>query len=78
MNVRDGAVDSSVKQGKDQVNTLRIRATKNSLAFFVNGSKIREISGKGPGADWYFGLFGQSDERPTEVIFKTVKVTTVD
>jgi carboxyl-terminal processing protease len=69
--LRAAAVDGSVKRGRDQLNDLRVRATNESLTFFVNGKTILETKGKAPGPDWHFGVYGQNGT----VLIKHFKVT---
>jgi hypothetical protein len=58
-------------------NTLRVDAKGNAVAFYINGTKVRELRGQAPKGGWRFGLSGDNFDktRQAEVIFKTVKVT---
>ena len=58
-------------------NTLRVKTEGNSVTFFINGTKVRDLRGQAPKSDWRFGLSGDNfdKEKDAKVVFKTVKVT---
>lgn len=58
-------------------NTLRVVAKGNALAFYINGTKVRELRGQAPKGPWRFGLSGDNFDKDSEamVIFTNVKVT---
>jgi len=71
-------VDSTaINQGPGATNTLRVKTEGNTVTFFINGTKVRDLRGQAPKSDWRFGLSGDNfdKEKDAKVVFKTVKVT---
>ena len=71
-------VDSSainVKPGDS--NTLRVKASGDAAAFFINGKKVRDLRGQAPKGGWRFGLSGDNfaKDKEARVLFRSVKVT---
>jgi 3-keto-disaccharide hydrolase len=58
-------------------NTLRVDAKGNTLAFFVNGTKVRELRGQAPTGGWRFGMSGDNFDKQKDatVLFTSMKVT---
>ena len=71
-------VDSAaINQGPGAANTLRVKTSGNSVTFYINGTKVRDLRGQAPKGDWRFGLSGDNFDKHknAEVVFKAVKVT---
>jgi hypothetical protein len=71
-------VDSAaINKASGGANTLRVKTNGNSVTFFINGTKVRELRGQAPKGVWRFGLSGDNfdKQKDAKVIFKTVKVT---
>jgi hypothetical protein len=71
-------VDSSaINKGPGAANTLRVKTSGNSVTFYINGTKVRNLRGQAPKGDWRFGLSGDNfdKQKDAKVMFKTVKVT---
>jgi hypothetical protein len=71
-------VDSAaINKGPGATNTLRVKTSGNSLTFYINGTKVRDLRGQAPKGDWRFGLSGDNfdKQKDAKVVFKTVKVT---
>ena len=71
-------VDSAaINKGPGATNTLRVKTAGNSVTFYINGTKVRDLRGQAPKGDWRFGLSGDNfdKQKNAEVMFKTVKVT---
>jgi hypothetical protein len=71
-------VDSTaIKTLPGAVNTLRVKTNGNSVTFYINGTKVRELRGQAPKSDWRFGLSGDNFDKDKEakVSFKSMKVT---
>jgi hypothetical protein len=71
-------VDSpAIKKEPGATNLLRVKTNGNSVTFFINGTKVRELRGQAPKGVWRFGLSGDNfdKQKDAKVIFKTVKVT---
>ena len=71
-------VDSpAIKKEPGASNVLRVKTNGNSVTFFINGTKVRELRGQAPKGVWRFGLSGDNfdKQKDAKVIFKTVKVT---
>jgi hypothetical protein len=71
-------IDSpAIKTAPGSVNTLRVDAKGNTLAFYINGTKIRELRGQAPSGSWRFGLSGDNFDKTKDatVLFTEVKVT---
>jgi hypothetical protein len=71
-------VDSSainVKPGES--NMLRVKASGDAAAFFINGKKVRDLRGQAPKGGWRFGLSGDNfaKDKEARVLFRSVKVT---
>jgi hypothetical protein len=59
------------------LNTLRVKADDSTAAFFINGTKVRDLRGQAPKGGWRFGLSGDNFEKNKDarVSFKSVRVT---
>jgi carboxyl-terminal processing protease len=68
------SVDRGVRQGRDRINELEVKASGNSLTFLINGSAIRTISASPPTSPWHFGVYGQNGT----VVFKQFKVASIE
>jgi hypothetical protein len=71
-------IDSpAIKTAPGSVNTLRVDAKGNTLAFYINGTKVRELRGQAPSGSWRFGLSGDNFDKTKDatVLFTEVKVT---
>lgn len=71
-------IDSpAIKTAPGASNTLRVDAKGNSLAFYINGTKVRELRGQAPEGSWRFGISGDNfdKEKDATVLFTNVKVT---
>ncbi|MGE5260458.1 MAG: family 16 glycoside hydrolase [Actinomycetota bacterium] len=71
-------VDSTaIKTLPGAVNTLRVKTNGNSVSFYINGTKVRDLRGQAPKGDWRFGLSGDNFDKDKEatVTFKDMKVT---
>ena len=71
-------IDSAaINKAEGASNTLRVKVSGNSVTFFINGTKVRELRGQAPKAGWRFGLSGDNFDKQKEaqVTFKSVKVT---
>jgi hypothetical protein len=67
----------AIKTSPGAVNTLRVDAKGDSVVFYINGTKVRELRGQGPQGGWRFGLSGDNFDKTKEatVIFTDMKVT---
>ena len=71
-------VDSSaIKKSPGASNTLRVDAKGNTLAFYINGTKVRELRGQAPSSGWRFGVSGDNFDKSKDatVLFTSMKVT---
>ena len=71
-------VDSAaINKGAGATNTLRVKTNGNSVTFYINGTKVRELRGQAPKGGWRFGISGDNFDKQNDarVVFKTVKVT---
>ena len=71
-------VDSSaIKKEPGAANMLRVKTNGNSVTFYINDTKVRELRGQAPKTSWRFGLSGDNfdKQKDARVVFKTVKVT---
>jgi hypothetical protein len=71
-------VDSpAIHTSPGAANTLRVKTKGDTVSFFINGTKVRELRGQAPKGAWRFGLSGDNfdKENDAQVIFRTVKVT---
>jgi len=71
-------IDSpAIKTAPGAANTLRVDAKGNRLAFFINGTKVRELRGQAPKGSWRFGVSGDNFDKSDEakVLFTNMKVT---
>jgi hypothetical protein len=71
-------IDSpAIKTAPGASNTLRVDAKGNALAFYINGTKVRELRGQAPSGAWRFGLSGDNFDKSKEatVLFTDMKVT---
>ena len=67
----------AIKKSPGASNTLRVDAQGNALAFYINGTKVRELRGQPPAGGWRFGLSGDNFDKDHEaiVLFTNMKVT---
>jgi hypothetical protein len=67
----------AINRSPGSANTLRADVKGNTVIFFINGTKVRELRGQPPKGGWRFGLSGDNFDKQKQgsVIFKTVKVT---
>ena len=71
-------VDSSaINTAPGASNKLRVKASGNSVSFFVNDTKLRDLRGQPPKGDWRFGLSADNfdKQKDARVVFRSVKVT---
>ena len=71
-------IDSpAIKTAPGASNTLRVDAKGNTLTFYINGTKVREVRGQAPSAAWRFGVSGDNFDKEKEatVLFTNMKVT---
>ena len=71
-------IDSAaIKTAPGSSNTLRVDAKGNSLAFYINGTMVREVRGQAPKGSWRFGVSGDNFDKSSEanVLFTNMKVT---
>jgi len=71
-------IDSAaINKAEGASNTLRVKANGNTVTFFINGTKVRELRGQAPKGGWRFGLSGDNfdKQKDARVTFKSVKVT---
>jgi len=71
-------VDSpAIKKSPGASNTLRVDAKGNTLAFYINGTKVRELWGQAPSSGWRFGVSGDNFDKSKDatVLFTSMKVT---
>jgi hypothetical protein len=71
-------IDSpAINRSPGAVNTLRVDAKGNTLTFYINGTKVRELRGQSPAGGWRFGLSGDNFDKQNEasVLFTNMKVT---
>jgi hypothetical protein len=75
--VVENVPSDAIKTGPDESNTLRVSATGNTLSFYINGEKVRDLRGQAPEDGWWFGLSGDNFDKAQEahLRFKSVKVT---
>ncbi len=66
----------AIKTEPGESNALRVAASGNTLSFYVNGEKVRELRGQAPKEGWLFGLSGDNFDKSQEarVLFKGVRV----
>lgn len=67
----------AIKTAPGASNTLRVDAKGNTLTFYINGTKVREVRGQAPSASWRFGVSGDNfdKEKEASVLFTKLKVT---
>ena len=71
-------IDSpAIKTAPGASNTLRVDAEGNTLTFYINGTKVRELRGQPPKSAWRFGLSGDNFDKQKDatVLFTNMKVT---
>ncbi len=71
-------VDSdAIKEKPGETNMLRVKADDETAAFFINGTKVRDLRGQAPKGGWRFGLSGDNfdKDKDARVLFRSVKVT---
>jgi 3-keto-disaccharide hydrolase len=71
-------IDSpAIKTAPGASNTLRVNAKGNTLTFYINGTKVREVRGQAPSAAWRFGVSADNFDKQKEatVLFTNLKVT---
>src|SRR3990170_2358928 len=67
----------AINKAPGAANMLRVKTSGNSVTFFINGTKVRDLRGQAPKSAWRFGLSGDNFDKSKDarVVFKTVKVT---
>jgi hypothetical protein len=67
----------AIKTAPGSSNTLRVDANGNSLVFYINGTKVREVRGQAPEGGWRFGVSGDNFDKSSEatLLFTKMKVT---
>ena len=67
----------AIKTAPGASNTLRVDAKGNTLTFYINGTKVREVRGQAPSAAWRFGVSGDNfdKQKAATVLFTNMKVT---
>ena len=71
-------IDSSaIKKSPGETNTLRVKTDGNTVTFYINDTKVRDLRGQAPKGGWRFGLSGDNfdKQKDAKVVFKSVKVT---
>ena len=71
-------IDSpAIKTAPGSSNTLRVDAKGDSLAFYINGTKVREVKGQAPEGGWRFGVSGDNFDKLAKatLLFTSMKVT---
>jgi len=71
-------IDSpAINRSPGAANTLRVDAKGNTLAFYINGTKVRELRGQAPTGGWRFGISGDNFDKSkaATVLFTNMKVT---
>lgn len=71
-------IDSpAIKTAPGSANTLRVDAKGDGLAFYINGTKVREVRGQAPKGAWRFGVSGDNFDKSSEasLLFTNMKVT---
>ena len=66
-------VDSSaIKKEPGAANMLRVKTNGNSVTFYINDTKVRELRGQAPKTSWRFGLSGDNfdKQKDARVVFK--------
>jgi len=68
---------SAIKVKPGETNVLRVKASGDSAAFFINGEKVRDLRGQAPKGGWRFGLSGDNfdKDKDARLVFRSVKVT---
>ena len=66
----------AIKKEPGAANMLRVKTNGNSVTFYINDTKVRELRGQAPKTSWRFGLSGDNfdKQKDARVVFKTVKV----
>ena len=73
----ENVVASAIKVKPGETNILRVKASGDSAAFFINGEKVRDLRGQAPKGGWRFGLSADNfdKDKDARLVFKSVKVT---
>ncbi len=75
--VVENIASDAINKKPGETNKLRVKVSGNNAAFYINGTKVRELRGQPPKYGWRFGLSGDNFDKDKEarVTFKNVKVT---
>jgi len=75
--IAENIAASSIKTSPGASNTLRVTTKDNTVTFYINGTKVRDLRGQAPKGGWRFGLSGDNFDKTKDAraIFKSVKVT---
>jgi hypothetical protein len=73
----ENVASSAIKVKPGDTNMLRVKATGDSAAFFINGQKVRDLRGQAPKGGWRFGLSADNfdKDKNARLAFRSVKVT---
>ena len=73
----ENVASSAIKVKPGETNILRVKASGDSAAFFINGEKVRDLRGQAPKGGWRFGLSADNFDKAKDarVVFRSVKVT---
>jgi hypothetical protein len=73
----ENVASSAIKVKPGETNVLRVKASGDSAAFFINGEKVRDLRGQAPKGGWRFGLSGDNfdKDKDARLVFRSVKVT---
>jgi hypothetical protein len=73
----ENVASSAIKVKPGETNILRVKASGDSVAFFINGEKVRDLRGQAPKGGWRFGLSGDNfdKDKDARLVFRSVKVT---
>lgn len=73
----ENIASGSIKVKPGETNVLRVKASGDTVTFFINGEKVRDLRGQAPRGGWRFGLSADNfdKERDARLVFKSVKVT---
>jgi hypothetical protein len=73
----ENVASSAIKVKPGETNVLRVKASGDSAAFFINGEKVRDLRGQAPKGGWRFGLSADNFDKAKDarVVFRSVKVT---
>jgi len=73
----ENVASEAIKEKPGETNMLRVKADDETAAFFINGTKVRDLRGQAPKGGWRFGLSGDNfdKDKDARVLFRSVKVT---